>query len=87
MRVERAAAVWVPFMGGTGMGKRRGEQFWRKYIEAWEHGDLTQAGYCAAHGLSAKSLYLWRHKQSSTMGTLCRVRRSNSFPSSSIAAW
>ena len=45
------------------MAKRRGAQFWRAHVEAWDRSDLTQAAYCAAHGLSAKSFYRWRHKQ------------------------
>ena len=45
------------------MAKRRGAQFWRRHVEAWERSDLTQAAYCAAHGLSSKSFYRWRHRQ------------------------
>lgn len=44
------------------MARRRGEQFWRSHIEAWDQGELTQAAYCAAHGLSEKSFRRWRHK-------------------------
>ncbi len=45
------------------MAKRRGAQFWREHVEAWDRSDLTQAAYCAAHGLSTKSFYRWRHRQ------------------------
>ena len=45
------------------MAKRHGAQFWRAHVEAWDRSDLTQAAYCAAHGLSTKSFYRWRHKQ------------------------
>jgi hypothetical protein len=45
------------------MAKRRGAQFWRAHIEAWDRGELTQAAYCAAHGLSTKSFYRWRHRR------------------------
>ena len=44
------------------MARRRGAKFWREHIQAWDRGDLTQAAYCAAHGLSTKSFYRWRHK-------------------------
>jgi hypothetical protein len=61
------------------MARRRGEQFWRSHIEAWDQGELTQAAYCAAHGLSEKSFYRWRHKalanvSSSAPLTLVRVK-------------
>ena len=46
------------------MAKRRGAQFWRGHIEAWDRSELTQEAYCAAHGLNIRSFYRWRHKQS-----------------------
>ena len=45
------------------MGKRRGVQFWREHVEAWDRSELTQVAYCTAHGLSTKSFYRWRHKR------------------------
>jgi hypothetical protein len=51
------------------MGKRCGEQFWRKHIEAWDRSELTQAAYCAAHGLNTKSFYRWWHKQSAPLAS------------------
>ena len=48
---------------GAGYGEEARGQFWRAHVEAWDRSDLTQAAYCAAHGLSTKSFYRWRHKQ------------------------
>lgn len=44
------------------MAKHRGVQFWQEHVQAWDRSELTQAAYCAAHGLSTKSFYRWRHK-------------------------
>ena len=45
------------------MAKRRGPEFWRRHLEAWHQGELTQEAYCASHGLSTKTFYRWRRKE------------------------
>jgi hypothetical protein len=45
------------------MGKRQGPEYWRRHLEAWHRSELTQAAYCAAHGLSSKSFYRWLRRQ------------------------
>lgn len=45
------------------MARRRGPEFWRKHLEAWHQSDLTQAAYCASHGLTTKSFGRWRRKE------------------------
>ena len=54
------------------MAKRHGAQFWRAHVEAWHRSDLMQAAYCAAHGLSTKSFYRWRHKQGNRLAPVVR---------------
>ena len=41
------------------MERNSGERMSRRGIESY----LTQAAYCAAHGLSTKWFYRWRRKQ------------------------
>ena len=45
------------------MAKRQGPEYWRRHLEAWHRSELTQAAYCAAHGLSSKSFYRWLRRQ------------------------
>jgi hypothetical protein len=45
------------------MARRHGAEFWRRHLEAWNRGDLTQREYCATQGLSEKSFYRWRSKE------------------------
>lgn len=39
-----------------------GADFWRKHLDGWKQSGLTQAGYCARHGLSLKNFTRWRGK-------------------------
>ena len=45
------------------MAKRQGPEFWRRHLEAWHQSDLTQAAYCASHGLTTKSFGRWRRRE------------------------
>jgi len=45
------------------MARRRGAEFWRRHLDAWDRSDLTQREYCATYGLSEKSFYRWRAKE------------------------
>lgn len=73
------------------MGKRRGAQFWREHVEAWDRSELTQAAYCAAHGLSSKSFYRWlcRQKEEAARGksSLTLVPVSVGAPATGGAVW
>jgi len=68
------------------MSQRQGAEFWRKHLEAWSHSELTQVGYCAAHGLSVKSFRRWRRRrkveaaQANATLTLVPVKQSNPSP-------
>ena len=42
---------------------RRGAEFWRRHLEAFYRGDLTQKDYCVAHNLSEKTFYRWHNKE------------------------
>jgi hypothetical protein len=45
------------------MAKRRGAQFWRAHVEAWNRSDVTQREYCANNGLAERAFYRWRRKE------------------------
>lgn len=45
------------------MAKRHGAEFWRRHLEAWHRGDLTQRDYCLQQGLGEKAFYRWRRKE------------------------
>jgi len=45
------------------MAKRRGAQFWRAHVEAWNRSDVTQREYCAKNGLAERAFYRWRRKE------------------------
>ncbi len=44
------------------MAKRQALEFWQEHIEGWRQSSLTQAAYCASHGLHVKSFGRWRSK-------------------------
>jgi hypothetical protein len=41
-------------------GSTLGRESWRKHNVAYESSGLSQAAYCALHGLNAKTLARWR---------------------------
>jgi len=55
------------------MAKRRGAQFWRAHIEAWDRSELTQREYCAQHGLAERGFYRWRRKHKEAKASLTLV--------------
>ena len=42
---------------------RRGAEFWRRHLEAFYQGDLTQKEYCVTHSLSERTFYRWHNKE------------------------
>lgn len=44
------------------MAKRQALEFWQGHLEGWKRSGLTQAAYCASHGLHIKSFSRWRSK-------------------------
>ena len=33
--------------------------FWYRHVEAWKTSNLSQAGYCALHGIKVSNFYYW----------------------------
>jgi hypothetical protein len=55
------------------MGKRKAtaaeiekRRFWKKHIDAWRDGDLSQRQYCREHGLKYHRFIYWKEKFSAT---------------------
>jgi transposase-like protein len=40
--------------------RRRTREQWRRLVEGWPRSGLTQAQYCAHHGISVTSFHRWR---------------------------
>lgn len=38
------------------------EDYWRKLIEQWQNGDLSQKAFCSSKGVSAGCFYYWKRK-------------------------
>ena len=52
---------------GWEMAKRHGLEYWRKHVENWVRGEVTQREYCATHGLSERAFHRWRAREKDTI--------------------
>lgn len=56
------------------MGKKLGEDYWRKQVENWKRSGLTQVAYCQKQGLPLKTFNRWRGKELARAAAANQVR-------------
>ena len=44
------------------LNREEKRDFWRKHIQAWEQGTITQTDYCTRNNVNIKSFHYWKNR-------------------------